>query len=97
MKVKTKSGFECEVPNGVLRDFRFIRARQAVKRSENEDDAQQAALDMVSLVFCDPKEEERFLLHLADQNGRALVEDVFRELWEIIAQVSEKDKKVKNS
>lgn len=96
MKVKTKSGFECEIPQGVLRDFRFIRARQAVK-SEDVDKAEQAALDMVSTVFCNEKEENRFLLHLADADGRVPVDVVFRELWEIIAQVALKDKKAKNS
>ena len=96
MKVKTKSGFECEIPGGVAQDFRFIRARQAV-RSEDPAKADQAALDMVSIVFCNPDEEERFLLHLADKDGRIPVSDVFRELWEIIGLVAAKEKKVKNS
>ncbi len=96
MKVKTKSGFECEVPNGITQDFRFIRARQKV-RSTDGNEADQAALDMVSIVFCNPDEEERFLLHLADKDGRIPVSDVFRELWEIISIVAAKDKKVKNS
>ena len=96
MKVKTSSGFECEIPSGILNDFRFIRARQALK-SEDQDRSNQAALDIVSIVFCDEKEEERFLTHLADKDGRIPVEDVFREIGEILVQSGEKDRKVKNS
>jgi len=96
MKIKTKSGFECDIPGGIHGDFRFIRARQAL-RSGDPDEANQAVLDMVSIVFCDKKEEDRFLLHLADEAGRIPVDDVFREIGEILTQASEADKKVKNS
>lgn len=96
MKIRTGSGFECDIPSGIFRDYRFIRARQALK-SDDQDKSNQAALDMVSIVFCDEKEEERFLLHLADKDGRIPVEDVFREIGEILSQAGDKDKKVKNS
>lgn len=96
MKVKTKSGFECEIPAGVYQDFRFIRARQRL-RSDDPEVSNQAALDMVSYVFCNQVEEDRFLLHLADENGRIPVEDVFRELGELLAQAGKSNNKVKNS
>ena len=96
MKVKTKSGFECDIPNGIAQDFRFLRARKDVK-SDDLEKAERAALDMISILFCDEKEEERFLLHLADENGRIPVDAVYREFWEIVGLVAAKDKKVKNS
>ena len=96
MKVKTSSGFECEIPGGIYKDYRFIRARQRL-RSDDPETSNQAALDMVSIVFCDEKEEDRFLLHLADKEGRVPVDVVFREIGEILAQAGEKNKKVKNS
>lgn len=96
MKVRTGSGFECEIPSGIAQDFRFIKARQALK-SEDPDVSNQAALDMVSIVFCNEEEENKFLLHLADEDGRIPIADVFREIGEILAQAGEKDSKVKNS
>ena len=96
MKVRTGSGYECEIPGGISSDFRFIKARQAMK-SEDPDTANQAMLDMVSIIFCNEEEENRFLLHLADKDGRIPLEDVFHELGEILAQAGDKDKKVKNS
>lgn len=96
MKIKTSSGFECDIPKGLSKDYRFLRARMALK-SEDPDKANQAALDLVPIVFCDEKKEEEFLLHLADSAGRVMLEDVFREIGEILTQAREKDKEVKNS
>lgn len=96
MKVRTGSGFECEIPSGITQDFRFIKARQALK-SDDPDVSNQAMLDMVSIVFCNEEEENRFLLHLADKDGRIPVSDVFGEIGEILAQAGEKNKKIKNS
>lgn len=96
MKIKTSSGFECDIPEGLSKDYRFLKARMALK-SDDPDTSNQAALDLVPLVFCDKEAEDRFLTHLADKNGRVLFEDVFREIGEILTQAREKDHKVKNS
>lgn len=96
MKIKTSSGFECDIPKGLSKDFRFLRARMDL-RSPDAEKANQAALDLVPIVFCNEAEEERFLLHLADKHGRVLLEDVFREIGEIMVQAREKDQKIKNS
>ena len=96
MKIKTSSGFECDIPKGLSKDYRFLRARMALK-SEDPDKANQAALDLVPLVFCDEDKAEEFLLHLADKDGRIMLEDVFREVGEILVQAREKDREVKNS
>lgn len=96
MKIKTSSGFECDIPKGLSSDYRFLKARMGLKSSD-PDTANQSALDLVPLVFCNEAEEERFLLHLADKNGRVMLADVFREIGEILAQAREKDQKVKNS
>lgn len=96
MKIKTSSGFECDIPKGLSADYRFLKARMALK-SDNPDESNQAALDLVPIVFCDRETEERFLIHLADKSGRVLLEDVFREIGEILTQAREKDQKVKNS
>lgn len=96
MKLKTKSGFECDIPKGLTKDFRFLRARMELK-SDDPDTANQAALDLVPIVFCDKKEEERFLLHLADEHGRVPLENVFQEIGEILTLSREADKQIKNS
>lgn len=84
----TSSGFHFSISDGLTRDFRFLRA---YKNMQSEDAQQQldGALDLVSVVFSDEKQEAAFLLHLADEHGRADVETVYRELGEIIAAARE--------
>lgn len=96
VKGKTSSGFEFTIADGIKSDFRFLRAYKKLK----DPDAQKqldGALELVSAVFANEAEEERFLLHLADENGRADLETVYRELGEIIAIASAEDDGVKKS
>lgn len=96
MKIKTTSGFTCEIPDGLTKDFRYVRARINMF-SEDKLKADRATLDMVSAVFCDEKEEERFYRHHIKEDGRLPMDDVFRDVWEIVAQAAKADKHVKNS
>ncbi len=84
----TKSGFSFRLTDGITRDFRFLRA---CKKLRSPDATQQldGAMELVSAVFADDAEEERFLLHVAGGRGRADIETVYRELGEIIAKASE--------
>ena len=88
----TSSGFEFRVPDGIKKDYRFLRAYKKL-RSGRTDQQLDGALEMVG----DEAEEDRFLQFLADEHGRADVETVFRELGEIIAKASEEDDDVKKS
>lgn len=92
----TSSGFEFCVPDGIKADYRFLRAYKKLKSAETERQLD-GALELVSSVFGNETEEERFLQYLADEHGRADVETVFRELGEIIAIASREDADIKKS
>lgn len=91
----TSSGFSFKVPDGIKTDYRFLRAFKKLKSGSTEQQMD-GAVELISAVFGNEAEEDRFLLHIADQHGRADVETVYRELGEIIAAASE-DPDVKKS
>ena len=92
----TSSGFAFRVPDGIKNDYRFLRAYKKLK-SSTTDQQLDGAVELISAVFGNEAEEDRFLQHLADEHGRADVETVYRELGEIIAAVSEADETIKKS
>lgn len=96
IKGKTSSGFEFCVADGIKKDFRFLKAYKKLRSSDSQQQLD-GALDLVSAVFANDAEEERFLMHLADENGRADLETVYRELGEIIAIASAEDDGIKKS
>ena len=90
----TKSGFKFSVDSNVFNDWRFVRAARRVGDSEAQIDA---GLELVALLFNDPKEEERFYSFLAEKNGgRVPVEVVGTEVGEIMKVIQEKSKPAKN-
>lgn len=95
MKVKTSSGFEAEIPEGLGSDFRFILARRALKSGDPEK-ADKGAVDLVIAVLGSEAEMERLLAHLADENGRVPVHQVYREIGEIMTLAAKESKAVKN-
>ena len=95
IKGTTKSGFEFSIPEGLDSDFRFIKAFSLIK-SGDEEKALDGAVNLVSVIFSDEKEEERLYKHLAkDHGGRVPLEVLFEELNEII-EISKQDESVKN-
>lgn len=92
----TSSGFEFRVPDGIKTDFRFVRAYKKLRSTQTQQQLD-GAVELISAVFCDEAEEERFLRHLADENGRADVETVYKEIGEIIAYASKEDAAIKKS
>ena len=92
----TSSGFAFRVPEGIKKDYRFLRAYKKLNSGETQRQLD-GAVELISAVFGDEAEEDRFLQHIADENGRADVETVYRELGEIIAKASEEDDGIKKS
>lgn len=88
VKGRTTSGFDFAVPDGLKQDYRFIRAYGMI-RSGDVDKEVQGATELVSAVFCDPAEEQRFLRHVEAVNGRPTVDAVYKELGEIIQAAAE--------
>ena len=96
IKGTTTSGFKFSVDAEVFKDFRFLRAIRRAN-SNNGEDAFEASLDMVAILFNNKDEEERFYEFLAEKNGgRVPVEVVGTEVGEIMKVLQEKSKEAKN-
>lgn len=96
VKGTTSSGYKFSVDAEVFKDWRFLKAVRKANTEGNE--AFEASLDMVAILFNDQKEEERFYDHLAVQNedGRVPVDVVGKEVGEIMKIIQEKSKAAKN-
>lgn len=95
MRVKTKSG-TFTIPDGIHSDFRFVKAWRDM-RSADRDKAFAASIDLVSVVFCDEAEEQRFLESIADEHGRVPIQEVYARLNELLEAAGAADKDTKNS
>lgn len=96
VKGTTSSGYKFSVDAEVFKDWRFLKAVRKANTEGNE--AFEASLDMVAILFNDQAEEERFYDHLAAQNedGRVPVDVVGKEVGEIMKIIQEKSKAAKN-
>lgn len=95
VKGKTTSGFAFEIDSNVFKDWRFLKAVR--KANADGEEALEASIDMVTILFNDQKEEDRFYDFLAGQNdGRVPVEVVGKEVGEILKIIQDKSKEVKN-
>ena len=96
VKGTTTSGFKFSVDANVFKDWRFLKATRKAGSGDGEEQID-ASLEMVALLFNDPKEEEKFYSFLAKKNGgRVPVEIVGAEVGEIMKAVQEKSKEAKN-
>lgn len=94
---KTSSGFEFAVSEGIDKDFRFVKAYRLLQ-SGDEDKAIEGAERLISVVFSDDNEEERFYQHIASlYGGRVPMDVLFPELNEIIEIAKNQNENVKNS
>lgn len=95
IKGTTSSGYKFSVDAEVFKDWRFLKAVRKANTEGNE--ALEASLDMVAILFNDQKEEERFYDFLASKHdGRVPVEVVGKEVGEIMKVIQEKSKEAKN-
>lgn len=90
----TSSGFKYDVDGKAIHDFRFLMALRDIQSSDVGRQVNGTA-NLMSIVFNDPKEENRFLDHVS-KDGRALTKDVMKELREIIDAMRTQDETVKN-
>ena len=96
VKGKTASGFKFAIDEDVFKDWRFL---QAIRKANNGTAEEQldAGFELVSHLFNDQKEEERFYSFLAKQNGGRVPADVVgTEVGEIMKIVKEANKAAKN-
>lgn len=100
VKGTTSTGFNFQIPENLDQDWRFVRSYRRIENGRSENERIDAALELVSVVFSDESEEVRFYEHicaLEGNNGRAPVEEVYRELGEIIKAATDQSEEIKNS
>jgi len=89
MKIKTKTGFQCEVNEKILNDYRFVKAIAKTKSKDPLISAS-ALFDLVALLIGDDTE----LIEHCTVDGIADTGKVSEEITDIIEQIG-KDSKVK--
>lgn len=96
IKVTTKTGFEAEVNESKILDFRFLEQTVETVKGKDDLDKMDATMQMLKMIFT-KADKERFLQHVADHNdGIADISAVMTEFTEILDQCKEANKKVKN-
>lgn len=82
--IKTKSGFEADIDESRLDDYRLLRKLREAQKNKL------AVVEVVSDILGD---DQPLIDHLVAVTGKASVKDVEDELVEIFAQLGEDKKK----
>jgi len=89
MKITTKTGFQCDVNEKILNDYRFVKAIAKTKSKDPLISAS-ALFDLVDLLIGDDTE----LIEHCTVDGIADTGKVSEEITDIIEQIG-KDSKIK--
>lgn len=94
---KTSSGFEFSIADGLDKDFRFLKAYRKM-HSGDENKTIEGLEELISVVFSNDDEEERYYRHVASIYGGRIPMDILEsEMNEIFESAKQKDENVKNS
>lgn len=93
MKIKTKSGFVCDVDENRGKDWRFTKA---LAKMENDETA------LVGVSFCVPfllgeDGEKKLMEHVKEEDGSIPSDKMISEFREILVLLGEKVKKSASS
>ena len=91
MKIKTKSGFTCEVNEDKVKDWRFCK--NLAKCDSGDESAMLQGITFVVPFLLGPEGEDALLSHITDKNGLASTEKVIAEFKDIMGQIGEASKK----
>ena len=94
MKIKTKSGFECNINERRLKDWRYIKAAAKINGG-NEADILEAVTFAVPFLLGD--DGEAALMSHIEEDGTFDTEKMFAEFLEITQIAGEKVKKSQSS
>jgi len=83
--VKTASGFEADINEDALDDYRLVKAIRAAQEEPT------AIVDVVGFVL--GEDEDKLIDHLIATTGRASMESINAEVTEIFTQLGEAKKK----
>ena len=94
MKIKTKSGFVCNINENKIKDWRFVEAL-ALWNSKNQVDSMTGMQQAISFLLGD--EKERLMDHITDKDGNMPADVLINEFREIQELLGEELKKSQSS
>ncbi len=94
MKIKTKSGFACNVNENKMKDWRFVKA---LAKCDSKDESIQLEGITFVVPFLFGEEGEQALIKHVEKDGVAFAEDIFKEFSEVLSLVSKELKKSQSS
>ena len=91
MKIKTKSGFVCDVNPEKAKDWRFCRA---LAKCDSDDESEIIqGLSFVLPFFMGKEGEEKLIQHVTNKDGIAPVTEMIKEFKNILTKMGEEIKK----
>ena len=95
MKIKTKSGFVCDVNPERAKDWRFCKAL-AKCDSEDESSIIQGITFVVPFLLGEDG-EKKLMEHVTNEDGIAPVPEIIKEFKNILEKMGEETKKLQSS
>lgn len=94
VKVKTNSGFECEIDTRIVKDWKFVKAIQ--KTTSDDPQAQMAGSYEVVHLFLGDTNENALIKHIESLNDGYCPMDVMdQEVKEMLESIKNEDSEVK--
>ena len=88
MKVKTKSGYSCEIDESVLEEYTFLEAIAMASDTDNPTNAMIGTTKIVNLLL--GKDKKGFMDAIAKKNdGKVPAVKVTEEVMSILAQLND--------
>lgn len=95
MKIKTKSGFSCEVNPNKIKDWRFIKA--LAKCDSKDESVQLEGITFVIPFLFGDEGEAKLIKHLEDDNGIASTDKMIATFREVVTMLGKEVKKSQSS
>lgn len=95
MKIKTKTGFFCEVNEKKVQDWRFTKA--LAKCDSKDESTMLEGLSYVVPFLLGEDGEAALINHIEDEDGIASTVDMMNEFKDIITKVGKELKKLQSS
>ena len=94
VKVKTNSGFECEIDTRIVKDWKFVKAIQ--KTTSDDPQVQMAGSYEVVQLFQGDTNENALIKHIESLNDGYCPMDVMdQEVKEMLESIKNEDSEVK--
>lgn len=94
VKVKTNSGFECEIDTRIVKDWKFVKAIQ--KTTSDDPQVQMAGSYEVVHLFLGESNENALIKHIESLNDGYCPMDVMdQEVKEMLESIKNEDSEVK--